>query len=134
MCYLILSSHHLESIISLILRIQILRTEETQRLPKATISNCGLFSSKTFFIEHDYFSTFFFPDMTSRLEWPISTASFFYSYSSRCFCTESQNLLMDRKMSAHCYSILLSDKHINTVFPSLIFIQNLFYFWPQYEV
>lgn len=38
---------------------------------------------------------------------------------------------MDRKMSAHCYSTLPSDKYISTFLPLLISIQNLFCFWPH---
>lgn len=52
-------------------------------------------------------------------------------HTSRCIPPESQNLLMDRKMSAHCYSTLPSDKYISTFLPLLISIQNLFCFWPH---
>lgn len=64
-----------------------------------------------------------------RLEKPRSSTSLVCSslLHIQMFATESQDLLMDRKMPAHCCSIQFPDKCISTFLPLLISIQNLLF-------
>lgn len=99
---------------------------------KATVNKCRWFYSSKVFTLSMILLIFLFPhrhDPKMRMvQWHYLSLMVLTATRTDVFPLKVKNLLIGRKMSAHCCSSLFSDKCINT-FLLLISVQNLFCFW-----